>query len=207
MIIAKKLSAGRQKRDSVIFPAILFSFGGKSPLPVNAAATINGKIDGIIIFAQFSRPVLIPLENSSVNTNKKTKRITPAATDKKLFFFNSVTPSFLVSVIHNMMSGGIVMRKKNCKRENRGEKLIDSISRSLDIPADAVSGYAHIELSGNREAIIEGCCGVLEYSECTIALNTGRLTVRICGCDLTIVSMQNGQAVIKGMITGLDYTD
>lgn len=97
------------------------------------------------------------------------------------------------------------MKKKNCRKENRGEKLMDSISRSLDLPADAVSGYAHIELSGNKEVIIEGCCGVLEYSDSIIALNTGRLTVRVCGCELTIVSMQNGQVIIKGTITGLDY--
>ncbi len=97
------------------------------------------------------------------------------------------------------------MRKKNCRKENRGERLMDSISRSLDLPADAVSGYAHIEMNGNKEAIIEGCCGVLEYSDSVIALNTGRLTVRVCGCELTIVSMQNGQVIIKGTITGLDY--
>jgi len=97
------------------------------------------------------------------------------------------------------------MRKRNCKKESRGEKLLDSISRNLDLPQDAVSGYAHIEISGNREVIVEGCCGVLEYGDCVISLNTGRLTVRISGCELTIVSMQNGQAVIKGIITGVDY--
>ncbi|MBQ2974326.1 MAG: YabP/YqfC family sporulation protein [Clostridia bacterium] len=91
------------------------------------------------------------------------------------------------------------------KNQNRAENILDSISRSLDLPQDAVSGYAHIELSGNKEAIIEGCRGVLEYSDSLIALNTGKLTVRVCGCGLTIVSMQNGQAVIKGTITGVDY--
>lgn len=97
------------------------------------------------------------------------------------------------------------MRKRNCKTESRSERILDSISRSLDLPQDAVSGYAHIEISGNREAIIEGCQGVLEYGDSVIALNTGRLTVRVCGCELTIVSMQNGQAVIKGIITGVEY--
>lgn len=99
------------------------------------------------------------------------------------------------------------MRKRNCKTERRSEKILDSISRSLDLPQDTVSGYAHIEIIGNREAIIEGCQGVLEYGDNVIALNTGRLTVRICGCELTIVSMQNGQAVIKGIITGVDYSN
>ncbi|MBQ2848280.1 MAG: YabP/YqfC family sporulation protein [Clostridia bacterium] len=91
------------------------------------------------------------------------------------------------------------------KSNNRGERIIESITRNLDLPQDAVSGYAHIEISGNREAIIEGCQGVLEYGDNLIALNTGRLTVRVCGCGLTIVSMQNGQAIIKGTITGVDY--
>ncbi|MBE6772113.1 MAG: hypothetical protein E7547_08225 [Ruminococcaceae bacterium] len=97
------------------------------------------------------------------------------------------------------------MRKRNCNTSSRGERILDSIIRSLDLPQDAVSGYAHIEISGNREVIVEGCQGVLEYGESVIALNTGRLTVRICGCDLTIISMQNGQAIIKGIITGVDY--
>ena len=95
---------------------------------------------------------------------------------------------------------------RNRKRTGgRAENIMDSITRSLDLPQDAVSGYAHIEISGNREAIIEGCQGVLEYGDNLIALNTGKLTVRICGCGLTIISMQNGQAIIKGTITGLDY--
>lgn len=95
---------------------------------------------------------------------------------------------------------------RNRKRyPGRAENIMESISRSLDLPQDAVSGYAHIELSGNREAIIEGCQGVVEYGDTLISLNTGKLTVRVCGCGLTIVSMQNGQAVIRGTITGVDY--
>lgn len=88
---------------------------------------------------------------------------------------------------------------------SRKEKIIDKVSRTLDLPQDAVSGYAHIEINGNREAIVEGCQGVLEYCDNLIALNTGRLTVRINGCGLSIVSMQNGQAIIKGTISGMDY--
>lgn len=95
--------------------------------------------------------------------------------------------------------------KRRKKGSTRAENLMDSIARNLDLPQDVISGYAHVELSGNKEAIIEGCCGVLEYGENVIALNTGRLTVRVFGCGLTIVSMQNGQAIIKGTITGVDY--
>lgn len=97
------------------------------------------------------------------------------------------------------------MRKKNCKNEKRSERIIDAISRSFDLPQDALGSYAHIEISGNSEVLVDGCQGVLEYGDCAIALNTGRLTVRICGCELTVVSMQNGQAIIKGVITGVEF--
>lgn len=127
-----------------------------------------------------------------------------------MFHTSHTTQFYAACVLFNdkityFENGGIVMRKRNCKTESRSERILDSISRSLDLPQDAVSGYAHIEISGNREAIIEGCQGVLEYGDSVIALNTGRLTVRVCGCELTIVSMQNGQAVIKGIITGVEY--
>ena len=99
---------------------------------------------------------------------------------------------------------GMSMQKRRC-RDGRGEKIINSISRNLDLPADTVSGYAHIEISGNRELILEGCKGVLEYTDCIIAMNTGKLTVKLCGCDMTIVSMQGSQAVIRGIITSVEF--
>ncbi len=97
------------------------------------------------------------------------------------------------------------MRKKNCKNERRSDRIVDAISRSFDLPQDALGCYAHIEISGNSEVLVDGCQGVLEYGDCTIALNTGRLTVRICGGELTVVSMQNGQAIIKGVITSVEF--
>lgn len=93
------------------------------------------------------------------------------------------------------------MRKKNCRKE----RITDAVSTVLDLPRDAVSGYAHIEMNGNREIIVEGCQGVLEYGDNIISLNTGRLTVRICGCELSIISMQGGQAIIRGIITAVEY--
>lgn len=97
------------------------------------------------------------------------------------------------------------MKERNRRREERRERILESVSRSLDIPQDTFGTCAHIEIRGNREAIVDGCCGVLEYGDNVIALNTGRMTVRFRGCDLTVLSMQNGQAVIKGLICSLEY--
>ncbi len=97
------------------------------------------------------------------------------------------------------------MRNRKSNIRNRENAFFDTISKSLDIPVDAVAGFAHIEMSGNREISVDGCLGVLEYGENRIVLNTGRLTVKICGCDLTVTSMQNGQAIIKGTLTCVEF--
>ena len=97
------------------------------------------------------------------------------------------------------------MRKNKGCRDTRNESFMESITKNLDLPGDTLPGYAHIELCGNREASVEGCKGVLEYSDCSVSLNTGKLTVKFCGSDLTITAMQDGNAVIKGIITCIDF--
>ncbi|MBQ4626193.1 MAG: YabP/YqfC family sporulation protein [Clostridia bacterium] len=91
------------------------------------------------------------------------------------------------------------------KRENKKETLFDAMSKKYEIQKESLFGGTHVEISGNTEAIVEGCLGVLEYSDSVISLNTAKLTVRINGADLSIVSFQNGQAVITGVIAGVDF--
>lgn len=90
-------------------------------------------------------------------------------------------------------------------KRNRSEKILERLSSGLDIPPAAITGLVHIEAEGNREITVDGCKGVLEYSENSVRLNTGKLVVRICGAQLTITMLQNGQAVIKGDITGIEF--
>lgn len=99
------------------------------------------------------------------------------------------------------------MKKRREREREKGERIMDAIADDFDLPRDVVSGCARVELCGNREAIIDGCRGVLEYRNDLIAVNTGRLTVRVCGREMTIVSMRNGRAVVKGIIAGIDFCD
>ncbi len=92
------------------------------------------------------------------------------------------------------------MRKKD-KKEN----LLDTLTKRYGVQKETLFGGTHVEISSNAEAIVEGCLGVLEYSDSIISLNTPKLTVRITGADLSIISFQNGQAVISGVIAGVDF--
>ena len=94
--------------------------------------------------------------------------------------------------------------KRNAKRawSNFSEKLNDS----LEIPQTAEAHTAQIELIGNREAVVDGCRGILQYEDAVVRIAAGELVVRFTGSDLCICTMQAGQTRITGVIAGVDFT-
>ncbi len=96
--------------------------------------------------------------------------------------------------------------RKKAEAGIQGETLLEKIGGELELPRSAVSNTCHIELSGNREAIVDGCKGVLEYDENTIKLNTGKTIVRFTGTDLSINTLNMETAVIEGNIVTLDFS-
>ena len=62
-----------------------------------------------------------------------------------------------------------------------------------------------IELSGNREALVDGCRGVLQYEDDVIRLSTGRRVVRFQGSGLMIRTMQQNQLLICGTILSVEF--
>lgn len=81
---------------------------------------------------------------------------------------------------------------------------IEELSRNLEITG-ALSGGAHIELFSNKEAIIDGIKGVIEYSDCFIKLNAGRGTLEFWGTGLQISSLDADGIVICGKIEKLEF--
>ncbi len=63
-----------------------------------------------------------------------------------------------------------------------------------------------IEMSGNREIIIDGCKGVVEYSENSIKLNLGETVLTLSGNGLIINSFDSSIVVITGQISDISFT-
>ncbi len=63
----------------------------------------------------------------------------------------------------------------------------------------------HIELKGNREAVVEGCSGVLEYDTGVVRVRAGKLTVRFSGRGLVIQCLTTDSLVVTGFITGIEF--
>lgn len=92
-------------------------------------------------------------------------------------------------------------RRRGGERRERG---LD-IARMLEIPQGALSGMAQIELSGNREAVVDGCSGILEYTQSEIKINTPNMVVKFSGRGLRIRVMTSSSMVIEGFFTSVEF--
>ena len=63
-----------------------------------------------------------------------------------------------------------------------------------------------IELSGNRELLIEGSKGVLEYSTDSVKINTGGMILSVSGRELNLRCISDSALIIDGFITSLSFT-
>ena len=63
-----------------------------------------------------------------------------------------------------------------------------------------------IDMCSNKEAFIEGCCGIIEYNPEAVRINCRNLIVKITGTELSIKSDSTEQISISGNICSLDFT-
>ena len=77
-------------------------------------------------------------------------------------------------------------------------------NKDLSVLAANLSNV-HREINGNREVILEGSRGVVEYSETSIKINTGKYIISFQGRGLHIKCMTDCDIVIHGFITSIEY--
>lgn len=73
-----------------------------------------------------------------------------------------------------------------------------------EIAADAVKN-PHLELFGNREITVEGCVGVLEYSDTYLKLRLPRGALILCGGSFEIVTFEGTAITVRGSISSLEF--
>ena len=96
-------------------------------------------------------------------------------------------------------------RKKKPTKTSLAEKAL-RLGDSMDLPAQLLPGFCHVELWQNRQAVVDGVKGVLSYSESSVQLSLGSLVVTFRGADLTIKSYQLEQLHLTGTIAEIHYT-
>lgn len=70
---------------------------------------------------------------------------------------------------------------------------------------DPFSKLAQINLKGNREAIIDGCYGIIEYSDCLISVNIGGGTLKLIGSDFFVSDYSQSNIIVRGIIKSIEF--
>ena len=91
------------------------------------------------------------------------------------------------------------------KKKKNDESKPRLCTELLTIPYGIVKSSVHIEINSNREAIIDGSSGILEYNECCIKISTGKMIVAFKGRGLFIRCMSDSSMVIEGYINSVEY--
>ncbi len=90
----------------------------------------------------------------------------------------------------------------------KGERraaISSKLEKTLDIPVGTLSKAARMEVSGNRQVLIEGCRGIVRYDEGQIEVRTADGTVRFTGRELCMTSLNPACAVITGRLLSVEF--
>ena len=63
-----------------------------------------------------------------------------------------------------------------------------------------------IELTSNREAVIEGCTGIVEYNDCRATVNCKQYLVTFEGFDICLKSLSKDCISVKGRFNTISFT-
>jgi len=100
-------------------------------------------------------------------------------------------------------------RKKTAKRPAKqpgaGRKKF-LLVKGLEEPAVAFLPPVRVELLGNRQAVVDGCRGIVEYSDTCIRLSAQGLILKFTGTGLEIKAFTENEAIVGGTILGLEYS-
>ncbi len=74
------------------------------------------------------------------------------------------------------------------------------------MPVSATGGKVKLEIHSNRQAIVEGCKGVIEYNSDLVTLKCGKQTVSFLGANFEITSFFDETIVICGRISSVEFS-
>jgi len=91
------------------------------------------------------------------------------------------------------------------KKSGKKENLIDRAADIFDLPGEIVAGMSRVTVTGGRRIFIENHKGILEYGEDVIAVNGGKVIIRLKGENLQLKSMSSSDLLITGRFNGIEF--
>ena len=71
--------------------------------------------------------------------------------------------------------------------------------------SEAELSAPRVELCANKQAVIEGCAGMVEYSETHVRLNCKTIVLELEGFELCLDHLSSSQLCVSGQLTLLRF--
>ena len=97
------------------------------------------------------------------------------------------------------------MKRGKQKEQQPKKGWRERLAGVLDVPVESVMDLPHLELSGNKEILLENCRGIIGYGEDEIRVSTGRGIIRVCGEGLTLKNLRIDSIIIDGNIRSVEF--
>lgn len=98
-----------------------------------------------------------------------------------------------------------MLRKKEKPQQKNKHPSAEALAKFLDVPQNSFHEFSQIVLSGNYEAVLDGCQGVIEYEDSYIKLNIGGKLVKFTGSKLQIRCMTGENVILDGEIQSIEF--
>ena len=92
-------------------------------------------------------------------------------------------------------------KKKDLKKEGNLHKA----AKSMQLPIGALPNFTHFEMNSNREVVVEGCRGILQYDENIIKVNMDKMITAFYGRNLSIKCLSADSLIVEGFITSIEF--
>lgn len=81
----------------------------------------------------------------------------------------------------------------------------EKIAEAADVTKELILDVPKLVFIGNREAAIENCRGISEYTERKIVVEAKRYRICIEGAELTVKTITDDMLCITGIITKTEF--
>ncbi len=98
------------------------------------------------------------------------------------------------------MRGNMAMEEQATPKKSLLRKLNDIIEKQLDTNLPNLE----IHMIENKQVVLEGINGIIEYSHNTVRLSDGKRIVCITGQELMLCGLSTGRVVVEGIVSGVE---
>jgi sporulation protein YqfC len=80
-----------------------------------------------------------------------------------------------------------------------------NLVKAMQLPSGLVPNSTHFEINSNREAVIEGYKGILEYTEEKTKINLGKMIVIFSGRKIVLKYQTADSLILEGFFSSIEF--